>query len=213
MLGMAAAPISAQADATPVATEFEDIAGLQRAYSRTFTADMMAMFDIATPDATPSGWFALTTMVLEFDSEDNARAGNEKLLEEVESSDMTGNGATMEDVELDVDMDYTAKQATQEEGGMTTYVLVATAQDGNYVYAVIGITFGEDPAGVTSAALTAMQDADAGDGEGTFNADGTSEGGLWDKLPTLKQMQEQAPAFAEAIDEVVYPESEATPAA
>jgi hypothetical protein len=205
MLSLAAAPISAQSDDSVDAGEFDDYEGLQRAYSRTFSADMMAMFDASTPDAAPTGWFILTTIVLEFDSEDNARAGNEKMLEEVESGDMMEDGTELEDVELDVDLEYTAKQARQEEDGATTYALVTTAQDGNYIYAVVGVTFGEEPADVVSSTLTKIKDADAEDGDGTFNEDGTSEGGLWAKLPTLEQMQEQVPALTEATDEIAYP--------
>jgi hypothetical protein len=213
MLGLAAAPISAQTADVDDSTGFDELEGLQRAVSRSFSADMMAMFDIATPDAMPTGWFLLNTMVLEFDSEDNAAAANETLLAELDSGDIMADDTQLEDVELDVDMDHTARQAAQEEEGMTTYALMATAQDGNYLYLVVGVTFGEDPAAVASSALSIIKDAEAEDGEGTFDENGASEGGLWAKMPTLEQMQEQAPAFVETVDEVIFPVAEGTPAA
>ena len=114
---------------------------------------------------------------------------------------------------LDVDFDHRAVQASQEEDGMTVNVLFAVTQDSNYLYAVVGLTMGDDPAPVTGDTLKLMRDADAEGGEGTFAADGTSEGGLWDKLPTLEQVQAQAPEFVEATDEIAFPEPEGTPAA
>jgi len=213
MLGMATAPIAAQ-DADPAeGTDFKDLEGIQKAYTRSFSVDFMAMMESATPDAQPSGWFVLTTMVLEFDSEDNARAGSELLLKELENTDMGDSGATLEDAELDVDFDYTAKQAVTEEEGMSSVVLMATAQDGNYLYVVIGITFGDDPAATTSSVLTTMKETEASDDEEMFHEDGTSMGGLWAKLPTVDQVQAEAPSLTQATDEIAYPEGEGTPAA
>jgi hypothetical protein len=213
MLGLAAAPIAAQTPVGDGGTQIENLEGLQRAYSRTYTADMMAMFNIATPDAMPSGWFALTTMVLEFDNADNAKAGNDLLIKDVESTDMTDTGTTLEDATLNVDYDYTAKQAIATEQGMTTHILVATSQDDKYIYAVVGITFGDDPADVVASTLTSLRDTKAGDGDGTFHDDGTSSGGLWDKLPALEQAQAQVPALVEAMDEILFPVQDGTPAA
>ena len=53
--------------------------------------------------------------------------------------------------ELDLDVDYTAYQAVEEMDGITTNVLLVTAHDGDYVYAVSGITFGDDPVGQRGA--------------------------------------------------------------
>jgi hypothetical protein len=161
----------------------------------------------------PSGWFALTTMVLEFDNADNAKAGNDLLIKDVESTDMTDTGTTLEDATLNVDYDYTAKQAIATEQGMTTHILVATSQDDKYIYAVVGITFGDDPADVVASTLTSLRDTKAGDGDGTFHDDGTSSGGLWDKLPALEQAQAQVPALVEAMDEILFPVQDGTPAA
>lgn len=204
LLAGATTSIAAQSD-TP--TQFEDIEGLEKAYARTFTADMMAMFNMATPGAMPSGWFALTTMVLQFDNEDHAEAGLQTLLDEIALSGLTGGDGQMEDVELDIDMDHVAMQDVVEADGMATTVLVAAAQDDEFVYAVVGVTFGEDPVPAVEATLTAIEEAEVSDDEETLNEDGTSEGGLWAKFPSVEDVQAEAPALITALDETLYPVS------
>lgn len=213
LLGMATAPIAAQEADPAEGTDFQDLEGIQKAYVRSFSIDFMAMMESATPDAEPSGWFLLTTMALEFDSEDNAKASKDLLLDELESTDMGNVGATLEDAELDVDFDYTAKQAVTDEEGMPSIIIMATAQDGNYLYVVVGVTFGDDPAAATSSVLTTMKETDASDDEEMFHEDGTSTGGLWAKMPSGEQVQENAPLLTEVTDEIAYPAPEGTPAA
>lgn len=212
LLAMAAAPISAQVD-DAATSEFDELDGLQRAYSRSYTPDLMAMFGLATPDAQPTGWFALTAMAMEFDSEDSAKAAVDKMMELITEGDAEVDDIAFEEATLDVDYDYRALQASQEEDGMTVNILFAVTQQDNYLYAVVGLTMGDDPADATAGTLSLMRDADADGGEGTFSEDGTSEGGLWDKLPTLEQMQETSPDFIEATDEITFPETGGTPAA
>lgn len=213
-LGMATTPIAAQdTGATDEGVDFEDIDGLQRAYSRAYTVDFMSMLDLATPGAEPTGWLGLTTLVMEFDSEEDAEAGLAKLNEEVTASDITGDGAEMQDVQLDIDLEHTASQAVVEEDGFVTNLMVVTAQDGTFVYAVVGVTLGDEPGDVVASMLTMMGEAESDGGEGTFSADGTSEGGAWAKLPTLEQVQELVPELVEVTDEVTFPTSAATPAA
>jgi hypothetical protein len=212
MLALAAAPISAQVDEA-ASSEFDELDGLQRAYSRSYTPDLMAMFGLATPAAQPTGWFALTAMAMEFDSEDSAKAGVDKMMELITEGDAEVDDIDFQDATLDVDYDYRAVQASQEEDGMTINVLFAVTQDSNYLYAVVGLTMGDDPAATTAETLSLMRDADVEGGEGTFNEDGASEGGLWNALPTLEQMQEISADFIQATDEITFPEAEGTPAA
>lgn len=189
-----------------------DFEGLEKAYGRTFNADMMAMIDVEDPEALPTGWFMLTTMVLEFDSEDSASAGFEQFNEQT-TEDALGEGVSLEDVELDLDLEYSAVQAVEEIDGITTNVAVVTALDGEYVYAVSGITFGDDPVAAIESVIGEMQEAEAGDGEGTFDADGASEGGLWDKLPASDSNSVEMEALTELSDAIYFPEQESTPAA
>lgn len=212
MLGVATAPVAAQ-DVDPAeGTDFQDLEGIQKAYVRSYSVDFMAMMESATPDAEPSGWFVLTIMALEFDSEDNASSSHDVLLQDLETTDMGDAGATFEDAELDVDFDHTAKLAVMEEEGMTSTMLLATAQDGNHIYIVIGLTFGEDPGVAAGSLLTSMKETDISDDEEMFSVDGTSMGGLWAKLPSVDQVREEAPSLTQATDAVAYPVTEGTPA-
>ncbi len=201
-----------QTEATP-----EDIpAGLEQWYTRTYSADIFSMMDPASPEAMPEGWFLLNANVLTFDSEENAKAGADQLLAELDSEvDDAESDLQLEDAELDLDFDYTAKKASQEEDGMTSVVIEAVAQDGNNVYAVIGITLGPDPSQLTEYAMQTMHDAEASDDAETFNADGASEGGLWAMLPAAEDIQSQESTLTIVEDAIYYPapEGESTPAA
>lgn len=211
-LGLAtAAAAQDQPEATPEGVP----EGLEQWYTRTFSADIFGMIDPASPEAMPSGWFLLNTNVLKFESEEAASAGVEQLLSELEADVQESGDIEMQDVELDLDLEYTAKKASQEEDGVTSVVIEAVAQDGEYVYAVIGITLGPDPDALTEYAMQAMQDAEASDETETFNADGTSEGGLWALFPSSEDIQSQESTLTLVEDAIYYPESslESTPAA
>lgn len=189
-----------------------DIAGLEKMYGRSFAADMTAMMDPASPEAMPSGWWLLTTQVLEFDSEDSARAGVETLREQIASTSGAG-GAALEDVDLDLDgLNASAQRVDSTQEGVTSSMLLVTAQDGRYVYAVSGLTFGDDPAPLVESVVLSMRDADVSDDAEMFHEDGTSTGGLWAKLPTVEDITSQARALTVAFDAVYVPAAEGTPA-
>ncbi|HYH12315.1 MAG TPA: hypothetical protein VD789_08185 [Thermomicrobiales bacterium] len=57
-----------------------------------------------------------------------------------------------------------------------------------------------------------MQEAEAGDGEETFDANGASEGGLWDKIPTSESSSVDSEGLKELSDSIYFPEVEGTPA-
>jgi hypothetical protein len=190
-------------------TQHEDIAGLQKAYSRQFTIDNETMMGMATPGATLAGWYALSAVILEFDTEDHATAGLDLVLAELTKSDLSGQDAQMEDIELDVDFAHVAMRDVAEASGLTranTNVLLAAAQDDRYVYLVVSLAFDEDPETAVTSTLAGIADADVSDDPEIFRQDGTSEGGLWAKFPSLEAVQADAPALTEAIDETVYPE-------
>lgn len=197
----------AAAQEEPTMTDM-DIEGLRKMYGRSFAVDMSAMMDTASPAAMPSGWWVLTTLVLEFDSEDTARAGFETMREEAAATG--GAGASLEEVDLDLgDLAYSALRAEDE----MTSMLMVTAQDGEYVYAVVGLTFGEEPAPLVESVLKTMRDADTSDDAEVFREDGASTGGLWAKLPSVEDVTSRGEALTVAGDTVYYPAAEGTPAA
>ncbi|HEV2127589.1 MAG TPA: hypothetical protein VGR22_03110 [Thermomicrobiales bacterium] len=188
--------------------------GLEKWYARTFSADLFAMFGPeASPAADPEGWFLLSTNVLKFETEEQAAAAAEELLAQFEE-ELAAEDLQLEDVELDLELDYTAQRAEEEDQGLTTVVLEAVAQDGQYVYAVVGVTLGVDPAPLIERAIQAMQEGDVS-GEEDFDIVGMSEGGLWAKLPTVEEITAEAPALVTVEDTIFFPapELQATPAA
>jgi hypothetical protein len=191
-----------------------DIAGLEKMYGRAFAADMTAMMDPASPEAVLSGWWLLTTLVLEFESEGTASAGVETMREEIASSSAAGDAVVLEEVELDLDdLRYSAQRAENEQGGVTTSMLLVTAQDGRYVYAVVGLTFDENPAPLVESVILSMRDAEVGDDEEMYQQDGTSTGGLWAKLPAVENITSRAKVLTVVADTVYYPAPDSTPAA
>lgn len=201
--------ISAQSEGS---LQFEDLEGIQKAYARTFNADMAAMANGATPGATANGWYALLAMALQFDSADHAGAGLETVLNEVEASSFAGEGGQVEDVELDIDMEHVARRNVLEADGMTVTALIAAVHDDEHVYLVAGVTFGEDPAPVVASTLSSIVETDASSEAETLRENGTSEGGLWARFPSLEEVQADAPALVEVEDQELYPvPSQATP--
>lgn len=192
----------------------EDIEGVEKVYSRSFKADMASIMDVENPDAVPSGWFSLETMVLQFDTEAHAAAAGELMMgEEGLAESVDGAETEMQDVELDLDLDYVARTLEQEQDGVTTNLIQVFAHDGEFLYAVVGVTFGEDPVDVAESVITMIKEADVSDDDETYNADGTSEGGLWAKLPTAEDISAEVDGLTGVIDVIYFPEMEGTPAA
>lgn len=184
----------AQDEGTPERT-FDDLTqleGLESAVERDWIVDYEDFFSsMASPDANtdfedieyPEGIQYLTAIVMRFDGDDNSQAAFNTAQEEISAQPI--EGAELEEIEVDGFGDNTlALGATQEDEatGSTSTVVILTQED-EYLYMSIGVSTNEDINDRVSDIVKHMIDADAGDGEGEFNADGTSEGGLWDKLP------------------------------
>jgi hypothetical protein len=125
---------------------------------------------------------------------------------------MEAETVEIEDIELDLDMDYVAKKMVEEVEGASSTAVMVGAQHEEYVYVVMGMTFGDDPTDVVESTAKAMKDADTSDDEEMFHDDGTSMGGLWAKLPAAEDITAQAEELTLVSDEVYYP-TEGTPAA
>lgn len=187
--------------------------GLEKWYARNFSVDLESLFATPTDAAAPAGWLALSTNVVSFATEEQAAAATDDLLQQLEEV-TGGENVVVEDVELDTRLDSTAKVSTEEVEGVTTSIIQAVVQDGEYVYLVVGFAADTDQTDLITTVLDTMADAEADEGEETFEASGGSQGGLWNKLPTAEVIQEEVPALTVVEDAVFYPapELEATPA-
>jgi hypothetical protein len=215
---MVLAPVSAQDEEDEF--DFNDLSGIQNGVGRYYYADYSAMYDaMATPGAEMPelpALLGLSVGVLQFDNDDNAGSGFDKLYEELVKSanqsladEAASMGTPTTPVTVDEnDVDGVGDQAKSmsavvEEADGTYYSYGLVAREGEYLYLVIG-NGSSDPSEAINNLAKGMIDRDPGDGDGTFNEDGTSTGGLWDLFPA-----DDDPALGGLLnggDEIIYPE-------
>lgn len=185
-----------------------DLEGIQYGVARSWSMDFDAMFAMATPgadeDFSMSGILFMAGMVLEFDNDDNAKAGFDRISEEFSADSLMGtDDMTFEEWDVDAGEQSISYFSTQEEEGVESEVVLSVVQDGSYVYIVSAAGSDVDMQDTATTLMTTMIDND-GSGEGEFNENGTSTGGLWDKLPAS---DDEVVTGLIATDEVIYPES------
>ncbi len=206
--------IGAQDDAGGEELLPEDIEGLQHAVVRAYSLDYSALFANATPGAeptVPSGVFLLGATILEFDSSDNAEAALTQLDEETDVAGGAGLGGESEVSSIDLDLgDNSIGYAGVEDlEGQQVDTVIALVQADSYVYFVVVSGSGEDVQAITTDFTNGLIEND-GSGEGEFNEDGTSSGGLWDKFPAT---DDDLVSGLIPFDQVLYPApAEGTPA-
>ena len=216
MLSMAGTRIHsamAQDDGTDSGSTFEDLTqleGLENGVSRAYTIDFETIMAEMTPEAAddfafPEGILSLSVIVLEFDDADNAEAAYDLALEEIPAS--SDEDVTLEETEIDgLPDDAVAYTAVAEDESLGTTVTTAVVdQQDEYLLISFAISIGEDDASNEQLVDISnyLADEDAGDADDAeFNADGTSEGGLWDKIPAA---DDELVEGLIASDSVVFP--------
>lgn len=174
---------------------FKDLDGYQRGVTRTYMGDMSAMMnldalatpgaDISTPDLDNLGLFMMLGMVGQFDNSDNASKAVDKVVESFNDGSSEEMSAEIKEVDIDQIGDKTkAFTGTMSEDGMSGTITLIVVQKGEFLYAAMGVAFGSDPVDAVTSFIKDMTENKPGDGDGTFNADGTSTGGLWDVFPS-----------------------------
>lgn len=183
-----------------------DLEGIQYGVSRSWSMDYEAMFAMTTPGAEEdfdmSGLLFMGGMVIEFDNGDNAESAYDRIAEEFTAESLIDDDATYEEWDIDAGDKSTSYYSMQEEDGVSSEIVLSLVQDGDYVYIVSAAGSEVDLKGSTQDLMKTMIDND-GSGEGEFNEDGTSSGGLWDKFPAA---DDESVAGLIASDEIVYPE-------
>ena len=183
-------------DTGDVSDTYDDLAeldGLVSGVIRTFNVDYNALIeelaspasadDLATPaspDAVelPGGLLLFTAGVLQFDSEESAAAALEQARSEVVADD--------EGTEIEVDglegptaaFTFVEENESGSAGGTTI-----VTQDGDQLVVVLSAGVEIDTEELATGIAIDIVGAEAGDSEAEFHEDGTSSGGLWDKLP------------------------------
>lgn len=215
--GMALGPASAQDEAD--AFSLADLDGIQYGVGRYYYYDYSAMYDaMSTPGAEMPELpplLGLSAGVLKFDGDDNAGDSFDRLYEElVNSSNASlaeddGSGTPVTPITVtENDVDGVGDEAksivatTDEDDGSTTYSYAVVAREGDTIFLLIA-NGSTDPSEAVNNITKGMMDRDAGDGEGTFNEDGSSTGGLWDLFPA--DDDEALGGLLNGGDEILFP--------
>jgi hypothetical protein len=217
----AAAQTPATADDT---FALQRLDGIQSAVSRTYTFDISSLADrVTTPNANlemPSGTVIAIGIIAEFDTPEHAAAavsaigdasfaGREEqgISLELESSPVDDLG--------DGGIRHSGSGAMSEgEEGISTYVI----QDGNWLYIAIVSSNDETRDATARGLIEFALEHDVSPDEPLFRSDGTSEGGLWDKLPSADDTQADdednvLAGITPMIDTMVFPDDDSTPTA
>lgn len=199
-LGLSTVSVAAQTDpgGTPdpmagVEDAYRSIEGVESVYDRTFSIDPMAL--TSTPEDGDAGQIDMSAMMyvisiqgITFDSEENATAYIDDMTSALEEAQGDADaGSMLEDVEIsnldDLDVDGTRIETTVPEVDLAASQIVFS--DDNYVFQIVVIQPDMETAGsITDDIANFMIDADTETDEVTFSDDGTSTGGVFDRMPT-----------------------------
>lgn len=195
-LGLSASAVAAQTDGVEVpdleeaAATAYDVEGLQSVYDRTFTVDFETM--MASPDEDPAGidMSAMMNVIsiqgITFDSDDNASAYIDQMKDELETS-VADDPDAFSDTEIsDLDgFDVEGIRVHMDMADLGIAASVIIFVDGNQVYQVMVMDSDIDVAQSKADDVTRfVLDAEVGNEEVSFDEDGTSTGGVFDRMPT-----------------------------
>lgn len=189
---------------------FEEMAGLERAYGRTFVSDVAHGEDLATPAADVDELWQMTAMVLQFDRPANAASGYRAMVDE---ATMVTTDSEYDRVELDLELKHTALLVEEGTDGAPASTLVAFVQDGEYVSVVIAVAVGTDAMEHATGIVRVIVESDTGTFPEMFNPDGGSTGGLWEKLPSVEDEGKLLQGLEPYGDSIFYPAEAGTPGA
>lgn len=196
-LGLSTAGVAAQTDGVEapdleeLAANAYDVEGLQSVYDRTFSVDYMAM--MASPDADfeSMDMSAMMKMIsiqgMSFDNEDNAKAYIEDMRSEMEQAVEEGDTETFEGMEIsdldDFDVDGIRVDTNMPDLDIAASMIIFS--DGNHAFMVMVMDADMETAQSSVNEVTQFViDAEVENEEVTFNEDGTSTGGVFDRMPT-----------------------------
>lgn len=191
-----AASASAVAQGTPAVDQSSpvvaepELEGLETGYARMYLPDFGSMLEaLGTPDADipeidDQGVFTIMTAILTFDNADHADNGINETADTFADPDDPDIRLTSEDVE-DLGDRATLYTGEMDSEGDTLSVNVLLVREGEQIL-LVQILGGESEAGTTQARdiIEFMLDTKPTTDEVSFNPDGTSTGGAFDRMPT-----------------------------
>lgn len=170
-----------------------DVEGLQTVYDRTFSMDIEAMmaspdFDFESMDVS-----AMMKMIsvqgITFDNEDNAKAYIEDMKSQMEQAQEEDEAGTFDDMEISdlegFDVDGIRVNMDMPDLEIASSIIIFS--DGNFVFQVMTMDSDMDTAKSNVEAVAQFViDAEIETEEVTFSDDGTSTGGVFDRMPTAE---------------------------
>ena len=190
LLGMVTSTVavSAQVDGVeaPDVPEME-IEGVEFAYSRSYSVDFMAIMEDPEydPEDTSAMMRSMSIQGIQFESEDAANAymdQNQKALDEAAAEDPEAMGGIAFSELEGFDVDGMIITMDMPDIGIAMVMVVFA--DGDQVFQVSTTEADVDTAKAAAESLIEyIVDNDVQDEEITFNEDGTSTGGMFDRMP------------------------------
>lgn len=192
-------PTSAQTPgASPQATP-ETLPGLEYVAARQYAPDPSQPID--TED---EGVYILSVRIYAFDSEAHADTGwestvNSTTIESQIPTDSDKVAYEEEDIDGLGDRARVVTLSAETPEGDTGYFRLVYVQEGTFLYTMSAIAGTAEPTMITDDLAAYMVEAEPGEGEVQFAADGTSTGGAWDLLPAAgEEPIAELTAFADA---------------
>lgn len=191
-LGLSASGVAAQVEAPNLddVDPTADVEGIQSIYDRTFSVDFEALMASPEADFDNLDISAMMSVIsiqgMTFDSEDNANAYLDQMRDELDAS-MEEDPSTFDGIEIsDLDgFDVDGLQLIMDMADLEITASVVIFVDGNQVFQIMVMNSDLETAKASADAVTQFViDAETETEEVTFNADGTSTGGVFDRMPT-----------------------------
>lgn len=190
-LALSAQGVAAQVEAPEIeSVDYSEIDGLQSVYSRAYTVDFMAM--MSSPDANLEEMDMAAMMRnisiqgYTFESEDQAKAFLDTTKEEAEGGLTEAEDlgeVEMKDLEA-VDKEGVTMTMVMDLEGESIAMTVHMFVDGNHLFMVISTDSELDASNSKADAVAQyVVDAEVQNEEVTFSEDGTSTGGVFDRMP------------------------------
>lgn len=186
-LGLSVQSAAAQLDTDATELDPKDVPGLIAGYSRTYAPDIEAL--MATPSADLLDLSAymrnVSIMTYVFESDDTASdffdMMKDQMTDELSAPSPELGQAEMSEV---TEIDRDAMQVTVDMGDLGVGLTILMFIDGDTVFAIMAMDATVDDA--TAMAIDIANyliDTEVQDDEVTFNEDGTSTGGVFDRMP------------------------------
>lgn len=186
-LGLSVQSVAAQFDSDAADLDPKDVPGLIAGYSRSYAPDMEAL--MATPSADPLDLSAylrnVSIMTYVFESDDTASDFFEMMKDQM-NDELTASSPEMGQAEVSevTGIDRDAMQVTVDMGDLGVGLTILMFIDGDTVFAILAMDVTVDDAiAMTTDIANYLIDADVQDDEVIFNEDGTSTGGVFDRMP------------------------------